>query len=85
MSKRTPIGRRPGEVKEVERWVRGGENGASPEQAAEANPYTARLTIDVTPQLRGRIKIVAFKRDITVMEMLRAMLEREYGNVGNER
>jgi hypothetical protein len=40
--------------------------------------FTARLTIDVTPALRGRIKIVAFRRGVTVADMLRELLAREY-------
>ena len=40
--------------------------------------YTARLTIDVTPDLRGRIKITAFQRRITVADMLRDLLAREF-------
>ena len=40
--------------------------------------YTARLTIDVTPALRARIKVAAFTRGITVAEMLRALLEHEF-------
>ena len=44
--------------------------------------FTARLTIDVTPDLRGRIKIVAFQRGITVADMLRALLAREYPDDG---
>ena len=40
--------------------------------------FTARLTIDVTPSLRGRIKIVAFERGLTVADMLRNLLEREF-------
>ena len=55
-------------------WVR------TPEASMpSARAHTARLTIDVTPALRGRIKITAFERGITVAEMLRALLEREYG------
>lgn len=54
-------------------WVR-----ASQEQDAGGNIYTARLTIDVTPVLRGRIKVSAFQRGQTVAEMLRALLEREF-------
>lgn len=45
---------------------------------AADNPYTARLTIDVTPILRGRIKVTAFQRGQTVADMLRALLEREF-------
>ncbi len=46
--------------------------------SAKASIYTARLTIDVTPALRGRIKVVAFQRGVTAVEMLREMLEREF-------
>ena len=42
------------------------------------NEYTARLTVDVTPELRGRIKIAAFRRGLTAAEMLRSLLEREF-------
>jgi len=44
--------------------------------------FTARLTIDVTPALRGRIKIVAFRRGVTVADMLRELLAREYPEAG---
>ncbi|MDW9658531.1 hypothetical protein GOA97_29625 [Sinorhizobium meliloti] len=40
--------------------------------------FTARLTIDVTPDMRGRIKIAAFRRGVTVAEMLRDLFEREF-------
>ena len=40
--------------------------------------FTARLTIDVTPALRDRIKIAAFQRGLTVADMLRALLDREF-------
>jgi len=56
-------------------WVRMPETSGS---AAKPNPYTARLTIDVTRELRGRIKVTAFQRGLTVADMLRALLEREY-------
>lgn len=59
-------------------WVRAPEP-----QAKQPDPYTARLTIDVTPALRGRIKITAFERGRTVAEMVRALLEREYGERGD--
>ncbi len=44
--------------------------------------FTARLTIDVTPALRGRIKIVAFRRGLTVADMLRELLAREFPESG---
>lgn len=40
--------------------------------------FTARLTIDVTPAMRGRLKINAFRQGQTVADMLRALLEREF-------
>lgn len=42
--------------------------------------FTARLTIDITPELRGRIKIAAFQRGVTVADMLRDLLAREFPN-----
>ena len=48
----------------------------------EAQSYTARLTIDVTPELRGRIKVTAFRRGVTVADMLRALLLREFPEDG---
>lgn len=40
--------------------------------------FTARLTIDVTPDQRASIKIAAFRRGITVADMLRELLAREF-------
>jgi hypothetical protein len=40
--------------------------------------FTARLTIDVAPALRGRIKIAALERGVTVADMLRALLDHEF-------
>ncbi|MEQ8451146.1 MAG: hypothetical protein RIB97_15870 [Nitratireductor sp.] len=45
---------------------------------AKRPDYCARLTIDVTPELRGRIKIAAFERGVTVADMLRDLLVREF-------
>lgn len=40
--------------------------------------YTARLTLDVTPAMRARIKVSAFTQGVTVADLLRALLEREF-------
>ncbi|WP_454885891.1 ribbon-helix-helix protein [Sphingomonas oryzagri] len=64
---------RPGDA---EQWVRAAEQPVSP--APPPNPYTARLTIDITPELRRRLKLVALQQGLTVADMLRALLEREY-------
>ena len=72
--RRAPIGRRPG-AEPASTWVRQVDTSETP---AKASIYTARLTIDVTPALRGRIKVVAFRRGLTAADMLRELLVREY-------
>ncbi len=67
---------RPGDA---DSWVRAPEPSISRLLAAA---FTARLTIDVTPALRGRIKIAAFQRGVTVADMLRALLDREFPDDG---
>ena len=57
-------------------WVRAPE--PQPNNGTKADLFTARLTIDVTPELRGRIKVVAFQRGMTVADMLRELLSREF-------
>jgi len=57
-------------------WVRAAEAPATGKTATEA--FTARLTIDITPVLRGRIKVAAFRRGVTVAVMLRGLLVREF-------
>jgi hypothetical protein len=57
-------------------WVRKPE--PRPNNGAKADLFTARLTIDVTPELRGRIKVAAFQRGVTVADMLRDLLSREF-------
>jgi len=69
MTKSVQIGSKPSAV---DRWV------AREDGPAKADLFTARLTIDVTPALRARIKLAAFGRGLTVAEMLRAILEREF-------
>ncbi|TIP12516.1 hypothetical protein [Mesorhizobium sp.] len=63
---------RPGDV---ERWIRA---ETPPHGKAAGEAFTARLTIDITPDLRGRIKVAAFRRGITVADMLRDLLTREF-------
>ena len=58
-----------------EQWVKAAE--IAPEHRPGAT-FTARLTIDVTPELRGRIKVAAFRGGVTVAEMLRDLLAREF-------
>lgn len=60
---------------DADQWIKSAES-APP--ASGAGGFTARLTIDVTPELRGRIKIAAFGRGVTVADMLRELLAREF-------
>lgn len=73
--KQLSLGGRPVRDSVAESWVKAGG-----EQVAPTRVITARLTIDVTPALRGRIKIIAFERGTTVAVMLRELLEREFGS-----
>jgi hypothetical protein len=63
---------RPGDA---ESWIKASD---APHRVDDAPAFTARLTIDVTPALRGRIKVAAFQRGVTVADMLRALLAREF-------
>lgn len=49
------------------------------------NAFSARLTIDVTPDLRARIKITAFERGVTVAYMLRLLLLKSFPRAGGGR
>lgn len=73
-SKRIGIGARPLADPQAEAWIRQGagiDNG-------KVERYSARLTLDVTPALRTRIKLAAFARGVTMAEMLREVLERQF-------
>lgn len=70
-SRRTGFAVRPGRA---ESWVRDVESSPPP----KAELYEARLTLDISKALRGRIKVAAFQRGITVAEMLRGMLEAAF-------
>lgn len=76
--KRIDIAKRPA-ASRAEDWVRRG-NGQMKAVPPKAHFYTARLTIDVTPELRGRIKVHAFRQGITMADMVRSLLEQHYGD-----
>lgn len=61
---------------DAEGWIKATDT--PPRGADDGTAFTARLTIDVTPALRGRIKVAAFKRGVTVAEMLRGLLAQEF-------
>ncbi|MGO4563187.1 ribbon-helix-helix protein [Mesorhizobium sp. 2RAF21] len=64
-----------------ESWIKAPD---APARGADTALNTARLTIDVTPDMRGRIKIAAFRRGMTVADMLRDLLAREFPDDAGE-
>ena len=72
--KRIAIGARPPANPHAEAWIRQGDGA----DLNKGDLYTARLTLDITPALRARIKVSAFTQNSTVAELLRALLEREF-------
>ena len=67
---------------DAETWVRTREALSS--RNSGPSLFTTRLTIDVTPEQRGRIKVTAFRRGQTVADMLRgtarARIPRQEGD-----
>ena len=59
-----------------ESWIKAPEAQAPRDH--DAAGFTARLTVDVTPEMRGRIKIAAFQRGLTAADMLRDLFIREF-------
>ncbi|MFA5964991.1 MAG: hypothetical protein WC804_13315 [Sphingomonas sp.] len=71
---------RPGDA---DRWIKAADVVGSGKVGAVAG-FTARLTIDVTPALRQRMKLVAVQRGTTVADMARALFEREFPDISGE-
>jgi hypothetical protein len=65
-----------------ESWIKAAEMQVN--SKAGDNTFTARLTIDITPELRGRIKVAALRRGMTVADMLRDLLAREFPLIGGD-
>ncbi|OJY74085.1 MULTISPECIES: hypothetical protein [unclassified Rhizobium] len=76
MSERSPRRSFASRPADPESWIKAPDHQTQRVQPAEE--FSARLTIDVTADMRGRIKIAAFRRGQTVADMLRALFEREF-------
>jgi hypothetical protein len=76
-TKRIEIGQRPAVGTDAENWVQRGD-AANVGESPRGTLYPARLTIDVSVDLRGRIKVAAFRRGLTVADMLRDLFERQF-------
>jgi hypothetical protein len=72
--KRIAIGARPPTNPHAEAWIRQGDGA----DFQKGDLYTARLTLDITPALRARIKVAAFTQGVTVAELLRTLLEQAF-------
>lgn len=70
----SPFAARP---RDPDAWVSAPE-ATTATALGKSDLFTARLTVDVTPGLRGRIKVAAFTRGLTVADMLRAMLAEAF-------
>lgn len=57
---------------------RGKPRGNRSQARTKHRPFAARLTIDVTFDLRARIKIAALERGVTVAYVLRLLLLRAF-------
>jgi hypothetical protein len=62
---------RPGAA---ERWIR----QTAPSASDAAALFSARLTIDVTPAMRQRLKLVAVTRGTTVADLMRALIDAHF-------
>ena len=82
MSERSPKRGFAARPADPESWIKATE--PPPVRTGDAAAFTARLTIDITPELRGRIKIVAFQRGVTVADMLRELLGREFPSTAGD-
>ena len=76
MSGRDPKRRFASRPGDQEMWIKTPD--LPPAAPPRAETFAARLTIDVTAELRGRIKVAAFRRGVTVADMLRDLLAREF-------
>lgn len=69
-----PFAKRP---RDPDAWV-SAPDATTASAPAKSDGFTARLTVDITPGLRGRIKVAAFTRGLTVADMLRALLTEAF-------
>jgi len=61
-------------------WVEKGTRLTSAEELPRSQTHTARLTLDITPALHKTIKLAAISQGVTVAELLRVLLDREFAS-----
>jgi hypothetical protein len=83
MSKRHRLSVKPIE-RAAEDWLKDPEGWRQSYPLLKRDIYTARLTLDITPELHKRIKVAAMRSDRSIALVLRELLEREYPEVGRD-
>jgi len=61
-------------------WVKQGTVDSKCDPRPTSVSHSARLTVDITPALRRSIKLAAISQGVTVAQLLRGMLDREFGH-----
>lgn len=79
MPPRALIGRRPSTGSSIETWISSAAAEGDGDDGRAPHPYAARLSVDVSRELRSRIKIAAFRRGSTVANLIRQLLQQEFG------
>lgn len=83
--KKVSFGRKPGAVEkaiDVEEWVTNREALVDPQGLPEPAPKPEkikRLTLDIPESLHRAIKLKATSEGVTMVELLRGLLEKHYG------
>ena len=76
MSKRVAFGQKPRPTPAADAWVESrGKAGSSGKPTVKLK----RLTIDIPADLHRRLKADCAGRDIAMADVIREMLERQYG------
>src|SRR2546427_529710 len=72
--KRIGIGARPPANPHAEAWIRQG----SADDLQKGDLYTARLTLDIAPAMRARIRLAPSTKGVRVADLWRALRERNF-------
>lgn len=88
-AKKVNFGRKPGAVEkpvDIEGWIANREALVEPEQPELAEPAKPerikRLTLDIPESLHKAIKLQATHEGVTMVELLRGLLEEHYKSKG---
>ena len=86
MAKQVSFGAKPKTSPNLENWVESREvpvveavSMPSPTAAAPSPPKLKRLTLDIPDELHRKIKGKAVAEGVTMVDMLRELLEANYG------